>query len=208
MDTLPPYRGSPTREQWLVNETRVVARVQLEHPELQDTNELAAFIKSENLFEYPTEREIKSISKALARRLSTLSNDPTTRNRLIQLIARGTSDQLKQTNLYALARDNRIVWDFLTSVVATKFANLDTTLRKNEIVAFLEGLRTQDEKAASWSPATLNKIRQVLSQCLEQCGMYSRKTEQLNIPLLDYDLENLMRANGDVAILAAFDLMQ
>ena len=102
--------------------------------------------------------------------------------------------------------DNRLVWDFMTCVVAGKFSLLDMHLGKAEIATFLEGLRAQDERVATWSPATLNKIRQVLAQCLEQCGMYERKTEQLSTLLLDYDLENLIRENGDAGILPAFGL--
>ena len=36
--------------------------------------------------------------------------------------------------------------------------------------------------------------------------MYDRKTEQLSTILLDYDLENLIRENGDASILPAFGL--
>lgn len=208
MSTPTTYRGSITREQWLVDETRTVARLRLEDPTLLDTRALAEYILENNLFQYPTEREVGSIARACARRLDALSSDPDRRNRLTGLIARGTIEQLRQANLYALMCDNRLVWDFMTCVVADKFSMLDTHLRKAEIAAFLEGLRAQDERVATWSPATLNKIRQVLSHCLEQCGMYDRKTERLSTLLLDYDLENLMRENGDAGILPAFGLAQ
>lgn len=202
------YRGSITREQWLVDETRTVARLRLEDPSFLDTRSLAAHILEDNLFQYPTEREVGSIARACARRLDALSTDPERRERLTRLIAHGTIEQLRQANLYALMRDNRLVWDFMTCVVESKFSLLDMHLGKAEIATFLEGLRAQDERVATWSPATLNKIRQVLAQCLEQCGMYDRKTEQLSTLLLDYDLENLIRENGDAGILPAFGLTQ
>ena len=50
----------------------------------------------------------------------------------------------------------------------------------------------------------MNKIRQVLTCCLEQCGIYDRKTELLTVPLLDFELECAMRTNGDDDALAAF----
>lgn len=202
------YRGSITREQWLVDETRTVARLRLEDPSFLDTRALAAHILEDNLFQYPTEREVGSIARACARRLDALSTNPDRRERLTRLIAHGTTEQLRQANLYALMRDNRLVWDFMTCVVESKFSLLDMHLGKAEIATFLEGLRAQDERVATWSPATLNKIRQVLAQCLEQCGMYKRKTEQLSTLLLDYDLENLIRENGDAGILPAFGLAQ
>lgn len=201
------YRGSITREQWLVNETRTIARLILDEG-LTEQADLIQAVVATNPFQYPTEREIKSITRACHRRLTALSDDPDLRARLTDLIAHGTPDQLMQTNLYAMMRDNRIVWDFMACVIARKFAALDLTLRKHEIVDFIEGLRAQDEKAARWSAATANKIRQVLTACLEQCGMYDRKTEQLTPPLLDFDLEQDIRANGDADILSAFGLTE
>ena len=159
------YRGSITREQWLVNETRVVAPLILDE-HLESESELTAHVLSNNPFQYPTEREVKSIARACARRINAVSNGPSVRPRILNLIAHGTSDQLKQANLYAMMCDNRIVWEFMTNLIAPKFQALDTALAKHEIAAFLEGLRAQDERVATWSPATLNKIRQVLSMCL------------------------------------------
>lgn len=197
------YRGSITREQWLVNETRTVARLMLDEG-LAEERALVDYAAANNPFQYPTEREVKSIARACARRLIALSNHHDIRERLIDLIAHGTPDQLKQTNLYAMMRDNRIVWDFMLGVIARKFAALDATLHKHEIVNFLESLRAQDGKAARWSDNTMKKIRQVLTACLEQCGMYDRRTELLQPLFLDFELEMAIRANGDELVLAAF----
>lgn len=189
-----------------MDEVRTVARLRLEGSTKLDPKTLAAHILEYNLFQYPTEREIASITRACSRRLDALSSDQELRNRLMRLIAYGTIEQARKTNLYALMRDNRLVWDFMNSVVAQKYSQLDMHLGKNEITAFLEGLRAQDARVATWSPATINKIRQVLTQCLEQCEMYDRKNEQLSVQLIDYDLENLIRENGDAGILPAFGL--
>lgn len=199
------YRGTITREQWLVDETRVIARLMVEEGLTNDA-ELIERVTSQNLFQYPTEREQASIARACARRLCSLSDDPQTRERAIDLVAHGTPDQLNQTNLYAMMRDNRVVWDFMLCLVARKFEALDSTLHRYEIVDFLEGLRTQSAKVATWSDATLNKARQVLTACLANCGMYNRKTEQLVPLFLDFELEMCIRANGDEAALRAFGM--
>lgn len=211
MPTNAPYRGSITREQWLLRETRAVARLRAEAARLGqplDCAEAVYAIAEKNLFQYPTEREVKSIARACWRRLDALSDDSALRDRLTELAAGGTLDQARQVNLYAMARDNRVVWDFLAVVIARKFQALDEGLPKREIVAFLEGLRTQDERAASWSDATLNKIRQVLTACLVDCDMYDRRAELLRRPMLDLTLEQAMRANGDQALLPAFGVTE
>lgn len=222
MPTNAPYRGTITREQWLLRETRVVARLRADAalagaaptdaapagtaPDATalDCDAAVARIAGENLFQYPTEREVKSIARACWRRLDALSDDPVLRDSLIDLAAHGTPDQARQVNLYAMARDNRIVWDFLAAVVSRKVLALDPALPRREIVAFLEGLRSQDDRAAAWSDATLNKIRQVLTAALVQCGMYDRKAETLRPLVADLSLEHAIRANGDDVLLPAF----
>ena len=200
-----PYRGALTREQWLFREIRIVARLRLDEG-LSDAD-IVERVVEQNLFQYPTERELKSIARALCRRLTMLSDDEGRRARLARLVAHGTVDQARQTNLYAIACDYRVMWEFMTVVVASKRRQLDAHLPKREIVSFLEGLRAQDEKVAGWSDATLNKIRQVFVKCLEECGMYDRASEQLTSVLLDFELEGLIRANDDAAILPAFGVM-
>lgn len=202
MPTKAPYRGSITREQWLLRETRVVAKLRAANPAL-DTAAIVSRAEQENLFQYPTEREVKSIARACDRRLTALSDDVPARDALIALIANGTLDQAAQVNLYALARDNRIVWDFLF-IVVRKAKTRDPILSKYEIVSFLDDLRLQDSRAASWSEATMNKIRQVLVKSLESCGMYDRKSARLAAPLLDRELELGIRINGDEVLLPAF----
>lgn len=46
------YRGTITREQWLVDETRVIARLMMEEGLTSDA-ELIERVTSQNLFQYP-----------------------------------------------------------------------------------------------------------------------------------------------------------
>ena len=205
MDATTPYNGAITREQFLMRETRVVAQLKLD--EGLSNAEAVARVVEQNLFQYPTERELKSIARACARRLDNLSDDPTAREALTALVAHGTPDQARQANLYAVMRTFRVAWEFMVALVGPRYRSLDPSLPRRDIAAFLEGLRAQDERVAGWSDATMNKIRQVLTGCLVECGMYDRATEQLQPAFLDFTLEQGIRANGDEACLAAFDCL-
>lgn len=197
------YRGSLTREQWLLTETRAIARLRLD--EGLSTDQIVERNLAHNYFQYPTEREIRSITLACCLRLDNLSEDDALRRKLAHAIAYGTPAQAAQTNLYALMRTYRIIWEFMVGVVGEKFQRLDTHLAKHEMVTFLEGLRSQSETVAGWSDATLNKIRQVLAKCLVEAGyLSSTRSEELRPILLDLDLEQAVRANGDAIALPAF----
>lgn len=196
------YRGTITREQWLLVETRTVARLRLNG--LSD-EQIVEQVVNQNLFQYPTERELKSISRACLLRLDNLSYDPGLRQRLTGFIAHGLPAQASQTNLYAIMRTYRVVWEFMLGVVGEKFRTLDAHLAKYEVSAFLESLRSQSEVVAGWSDATLNKIRQVLTKCLVECGyLESPRSDELRPILLDLELADALRVNGDAAALPAF----
>lgn len=197
------YRGSITREQWLARETRITARLMLDDG-ITGAQDLVAHIHERNSFQYPTERELKSIARACIRRIASVSPDPELTARVVELLAHGTVEQLHQANLYAMMCDNRLVWEFMANVVGAKNAKFDRSLRPYEIASFIEGLRAQSETVDGWSDATRNKARQVLAKCIAECSMYDRKQEELLPVFADFELTQIIRANGDARALAAF----
>ena len=201
------YRGTITREQWLSREMRIVARLMLEDG-FTDPAALATYVQEHNAFQYPTERELKSIARACIRRIASVSEDHAVTARLVELLAHGTADQLRQANLYAMMCDNRLVWEFMLNMVADKRRRLDCSLRSYEIASFIEGLRAQSETVDGWSDATRNKARQVLAKCIVECGMYDRRAEELTPLLADFELTQIIRANGDERALAAFGIVE
>lgn len=201
------YRGTITREKWLARETRIVARLMLDDG-LVDAQELVAHVHEYNAFQYPTERELKSIAKACIRRIAAVSQDTALVARTAELLAHGTADQLRQANLYAMMCDNRLVWEFMLNVVGDKYRRLDYSLHAYEIAAFVEGLRAQSEAVDGWSDATRNRIRQALANCIIECGMYNRREETLQPFLIDFELSQIIRANGDARALAALGIAE
>ena len=200
------YRGTLTREQWLLTETRIVARLRLDGA--SDAEVLEQNL-CHNYFQYPTEREIRSLTRACLLRLDNLSEDPALQLELTRIIAHGTSAQAAQTNLYAIMRTYRLMWEFMIGVVGRKYQTFDMRLAKHEIAEYLQGLRSQSDVVATWSDATLNKIRQVLAKCLAEAGyLASPRSDELRPVLLDLDLERLMRANGDAIALPAFNCLE
>lgn len=201
------YRGAITREQWLVRETRVVAQLMLDDG-ITDPEEIASYALEHNPFQYPTERNLKSIAKACARRIASISPDESISRRATELLAHGTTDQLLQTNLYALMCDNRLVWEFMVNLVAEKYRCMDLTLRPHEIAAFVEGLRAQSEAVDGWSDATRNRVRQALGSCITGCGIYDRRKGELAPFVIDCELAQIIRDNGDARAFAAWGLAE
>ena len=194
------YNGGLTREQFLFYEIRILARLLLEGLSYEDALKRIA---DENLFQFPTERMIGSISNACYRRIQALNS-----NELVELLANGSLEVAKQVNLYAMMKYNRLVWDFMTTVIGEKYRTQDFTLTKTDVSAFFFALREQNEDVATWSETTIQKIKQVLVKSLVECGyLDSTKSETLNPVYLYPELEEVIESK-DQAALCAFNCLR
>ena len=192
------YNGGLTREQFLFYEIKIVARLLTEGFSIDDA---ICKIKQENLFQFPTERMIVTIAKTCYNRLRALESE-----RLIEVIATASVDVAKQVNLYAIMKHNRIVWDFMTTVIGEKYRTQDFSFAKKDVSAFMFQLQEQNEDVASWSDSTIQKIKQVLTKILVECEyLDSTKSENLNPVYLYPELEEEIISQGNVAALPAFN---
>ena len=100
-----PYKGSGqiTREQFLFYEMRTTAKLMREGI---DDNEIMGRIVEENLFQYPTEKSIRQMSRTCITRLKAMQDDD-----LVEAIASESSETAKQICMYAMMKQYRmIVW--------------------------------------------------------------------------------------------------
>ena len=192
------YNGSLTREQFLFYEIRIVASLVLQG---LNREEILNKISEENLFQFPTERMISSILKTCFQRIDALESET-----LVYHLANSSADVAKQINLYAMMKYNRIVWDFMTTVIGEKYRTQDFDFSAKDLNVFFMRLQEQDDSVASWSEKTIEKIKQVLRKSLVECEyLDSVKSKALNMIIIVPELEDEIRANNDTAALAAFN---
>ena len=192
------YNGGLTREQFLFYEIRIAVKFYLDG---KTVDEAALLIKKENLFQYPTERMISGMTKVCYRRLDALDN-----RMLVEKIANAPLYIAKQINLYAMMCYNRLVREFMTTVIGEKFRNQDFSFPRRDVNVFFTRLQAQNDDVASWSEKTVNKIKSVLIKSLVEAGhLDSIKSDTLNPVFLSEELENGIRENGDFEALPAFN---
>lgn len=192
------YNGGLTREQFLFFETRTIASLRLQG---FNKEEIVEKVRRENLFQFPTERMIESIAGTCFRRIEALQSDV-----LLYYLANATAEVAKQINLYAMMKHNRIVWDFMTTVIGEKFRTQEFEFSKKDLNVFFFQLQEQNDAVASWSEGTISKIKQVLTKCLVECEFLdSVRATLLNPVSIAPELEDEIRLNNDMAALAAFN---
>lgn len=195
------YNGGLTREQFLFYEIRVLAG--LLNDGLSEEEAIQRII-DENLFQFPTERMLRSIAKTCLSRIYALDNVS-----LASELATEPFDVAKQINLYAIMRQNRIVWDFMINVIGEKYRTQDLEYDKKDLNLFFMDLGEKVEAAASWSDATVKKIKQVLTKFLVECEyLDNARSKQLKPVYLCPELESGIRANGDIEAFAAFNFFE
>ena len=198
MDNTRSYNGSLTAEQFLFYEIRIAARLYLEGKTIEEAIEE---IKKDNLFQYPTEREVSRLARACYKRLNALDNEE-----LIRELSSAPVSVAKQINLYAIMKYNRLVWEFMIQVVGEKYRNQDFAFSRKDINAFLTRLQAQDDSVAAWSEGTIKKIMSVLVRMLIETEYLDNiKDIDLNPVFLCEELEQGIRANNDLEALCAFN---
>ena len=192
------YNGGLTREQFLFYEIRIVASLVMQG---LSRDEILKKIRQDNLFQFPTERMISSITRTCFRRIDALDS-----RTLTGYLADASAEVAKQVNLYAMMKYNRIVWDFMTTVVGEKYRTQELDFSRKDLNLFFFRLQEQNDSVASWSDGTINKIKQVLTKSLVECGyLDSAKATQINLISIAPELEDEIRAENNLAALPAFN---
>ena len=193
-----PYSGSLTAEQFLFYEIRIASKLYIQNIQIE---EAIRRIKENNLFQYPTERQISRMTRACYCRLEALNNQT-----LIQEITSAPLEVAKQINLYAIMRYNRLVWDFMIQVIGEKFRTQDFSFERKDLNTFFFRLQAQNDSVAGWSDNTIEKIKSVLVRCLVETDYLDHfKSTTINPVFLCEELEEGIKANNDYEALPAFN---
>ena len=194
------YNGGLTREQFLFHEMRTTAKL-LDSG--KNDAEILDEIVRDNLFQFPTERSVKNLAQCCLRRLHAL-NDP----ELVRAIASAPSEDAKQICLYAIMKQNRLVWDFMITVIGEKYRLLDNSFGRMDLNIFFTRLQEQNDNVAGWTEQTIQKIKSVLVRILvENSYLDSNRSVTLNPVLIVPLLEAKIREAGDLAALPAFNCL-
>ena len=159
MDSTYPYIASLTREPFLFYEMRSTAKLMAEG---NSDDAIVKEIVEQNLFQYPTEKSLKSMAKACIKRLHALEDDS-----LVSAIASQPTDVAKQICLYALMKQSRLVWEFMLTVIGEKYRLRDTSFGKIDLNTFFMRLQEQNDTVASWIDTTITKLKQIIARVME-----------------------------------------
>ena len=153
-------------------------------------------------------------ARACLRRLDALQNaDESSESlqaaaQLTEIIAHGSPEAAAQADLYAMVRHYDLLRAFITGEIAERLSSFNYSFTVVDMNAFFTRYRLENPQAAAWTDATLVRLKSTLSNCLSSVGMLdSLNAGNLSPLMLDFQVEALMRANGDADLAAALSGM-
>lgn len=195
------YSGALTREQFMFREMRIVARLKREG--LTDA-EISDRVFDENLFQYPTEREIRGKCRAALKRLSCIVHSAA----LIEILAEGSLTEAKQAALVAMMAQSRLMAEFMVEIVGGKYRSLDMTLTQKDVRLFFDRLSEKDDGVAGWSPSTVKRIQSMIMNVLRENGYLEKIGSETLCPvLISAEIEQALRNAGFQCFLPAFNVL-
>lgn len=193
------YNGSLTREQFMFREMRIVAKL---YREGLVEREITDRVFRGNLFQYPTEREIKGKCRVVLKRLACIAHS----DELVEFLADGNVSEAKQAALVAMMCQSRLLAEFMIEVVGEKYRSLDLTLTQKDLNVFFANLCEKDEAVAGWSVSTVKRIKSVLMNILRETGYLEGIGSEILCPVLISDeFERAIKDAGLYSLLPAFN---
>lgn len=210
--------GVLTREQFLPHEMRIVAALRMQGA---SDEQVIVRVKSENLFQYPTERMVANRATVCLRRLDAMvptdavcaarGIDPKTAveaaSSLTRLMASGTPTQADQAIFYSMICRYDIVRELVLVEVGERLQNFDYAFTAVDLNAFMTRFTTEYPDAARWTEATVKRIKGSLRQTLRHAGLIGEgqgpESERLSPLFLDSDVERALVQLGEQSLIAA-----
>lgn len=153
--------------------------------------EVRELVFGENLFQYKLKSAIARAFPSVLRRAKSLPEE------LRDLVLNDSIQNAKLINLVSIMNDDFLFETFMYEVVGTKYKENDLLLGKKEVNLFFTQKSEQNKKVASYTAATLNKLRQVYLRILVEAGLLSSKKDGELIKIcMDEELKTMLLANG------------
>lgn len=162
-------------------------------------DEIKAMCLEDNLLGISKGYRAKRIFGYLKNRISTLDE------KIMKLFLEGDLSTQKIIILIAVAKQNKLFYEFLYQVYREKVILGSNELNDNDINIFFKNKQDQNEDIASWTDTTLKRLRSTYMNFMVDAGLLTvngRKKEPTP-PVIDITLEHYFKDNGEMQLIKA-----
>lgn len=154
---------------------------------------------NDNLLGISKEYRAKRIYGYLKNRIDVLDEG------LINIFMNADLSTQKIINIIAIAKRNRLFFEFLYEVYREKVLLGVIELTASDINIFFKNKQEQDEDISKWTDVTLKRLRSTYMNFLTDAGLLTviDKQRRITPPVLDILLENHLKDNEEMQMLKA-----
>lgn len=153
------YSAKLTGESFLLQELKIVAKLKKEG---YSDKKIRKTIIDDNLFQYKIKSSISRRLTPLMQRINVLND------KLIDRLIENPLEDGIIINLYAIMKNDRLFFEFMNEVMRDKLSSKNEILEKKDINIFFDIKIEQSDDVATWSDATIAKIKQVIKKILSE----------------------------------------
>lgn len=153
----------------------------------------------DNIFQLESEARKKEVASIITSRIKELDSY------ILDKIENSNIETSKVLVLYAIAKTDRLFFEFLNEVYKEKIVLKDFFIRDKDFGVFFQNKREQSEKVASWSEYTFKKLKQVYIRILFESGLIGNQkgNREIVIPIIDSDVKDYLYEIGSKAYIDA-----
>ena len=156
----------------------------------------------ENIYQLETPRRRREVPVRMLKRLSAIDQP------LVEVIAHGSDAEAKLMAFLALAKADRLLFEYMHEVYADNFRTGIGEITDKDFLEFIERKAQNSANVAAWSQNTLSNVRSGIKSSVCDAGLAKRTGGSLLIrkPIVDGELRKLF-CDTDSAYLKAMLLL-
>jgi hypothetical protein len=148
-------------------------------------------IETENLYQLNNADRLRKTFNYIFKRLSSLPKGA------IELLVQSDTENAKLLTLIGIMNTDKLFFEFVYEVYRGKVILGEKLIQDKDVNAFFDEKVMQSEEVASWSQASIKKLKSCYLKNLADAGLIeSTKTRQIKHALVNYRIEELLTSNG------------
>lgn len=195
------YSSSLNGATFLMFELKQVVKLKLDGLSEQEIRSKA---NEENIFQFNNKGRVTRVMPALMRRLQVIDAF------LGQAFLERTVEMSKAINLYTIMKTERIFFEFMNEVIATRFKDNNHYIEKKDLNIFFNEKVEQSDIVASWSDTNQEKLKRAMMTVLYESGILINRRgieikpltidEDIKLHLIDIGDNEYVEAMGDLSL--------
>ena len=161
--------------------------------------EIIDMSSNDNIFQMKSKARKKEVASIILKRLNNLDGF------LLSKLENGEIDTSKQIVIYAIMKNDRLFFDFMSEVYRDKIILKERYITDSDFNIYFERKCEQSDSVAGWKEYTFYKLKQVFIRILFESGFIKNQkgNKEINIPMIDHDVAQHLNEIGDNIFLKA-----